>query len=132
MPRDLARNDNNDLLVNDLVSNDTIMLYYRQPSAEDHITYHARVNKVVDGKMQYDERARLDLAMDLLTGFRKGALTVGGKEISCDPQDPDYQENWRELIRDTAADWLMLLATVAYSGARREKKEPPFEKPSNN
>ena len=124
MPRDLAQKSDNRLVVNDLVSESKITLLYRLPTAEEHLQYHKDVNLLVDGKLEYDENARLDHAEKMLTGFRTGDLVLDGKAISCIEGDENYRADWKKLIRESAADWLLILATVVFQGSRREARLP--------
>jgi hypothetical protein len=126
MPRDLKRSEQNRLVIADGISGDKIVLFYRQPTAAEYIRYHSETVERKDGKTTFDEEARIDFAREILTGAADGCLVFDGRPVSTDPANPAYDENWKQLIRETAADWLMLLAGVAFDGQVRVP-EVPFE-----
>lgn len=128
MPRDLSRKDNNELRLKDSVSGSTIVLYYRLPTAEEHVQYHGDVMQIKDGKVNINQEARIEHAAKVLTGFRPGDLVLDGRDISCIEGDENYRSDWRELVKDTAADWLMILASVVFETTYREAGEDPFVK----
>jgi hypothetical protein len=128
MPRDLKRSDKNEIRIKDSVSGETIVLYYRQPTAEEHVKYHSDVTKFTDGKVEIDQKARIDHAANILTGFRDGDIVLDGNPVSCAEGQRGYRDVWRELIKDTAADWLMILAGLVFEATYREETGVPFVK----
>lgn len=128
MPRDLKRSDRNELVIIDDISGGQITLYYRQPTAEEYIGYNSAIAKRDGDKITFDEPLRMKYSLDVLTGVADGCLSVDGKPISTDPASEHFCADWKPLIQDTAADWLMILAAVVFDGTRRERPAVPFGK----
>jgi hypothetical protein len=129
MPRDLKRSDHAVLVIHDSISSSDITLHYRIPTAEEHIKYQRETRTVNGDKVEVNEELRMEWALALLTGFREGDLLVDGKPISAEEGKENYDPSWKQLIKETAADWLMILAGMAFDYTRREITETPFVKP---
>ncbi len=129
MPRDLKRSDDNKLVIHDSISGEKVALYYRQPTAEEYIKYHQTVTKRGDdGKLVFDEEARIEFALAIITGVADGCLAFEGKSISTTEGADGYNAEWKQLIKDTAADWLMILAGEVFDGTYKAAPSVPFVK----
>lgn len=122
MPRFTEENVKNEFAVQDKLSGDELMLYYRTPTAEEHIKYSKE--KLVRRGNKFEDRLTETLIKyggKILTGIRKGdfARRVGGKTVlySSESGDPDYDPNWKELLRAHAADLLILLGMHVFEPA---------------
>lgn len=114
MPRYTEESNVNEFVINDKISGDEITLYYRTPTAEEHIRY-SKTKIIRQGNKIKDQitETLLKYGEAILTGFKKGdfAKTAGGKKIcyASDPEDADYDPNWKQLLHTHAADLLILL-----------------------
>lgn len=116
--RDLKQSDQNTLIIKDAISGTDIELTYRLPLTSERVAYQNRLVSRRNGKIQvHAVEARIEFGLKILTGFREGDFGFDGKPISADPQSPNYKENWKELVRATAADIINAFAFVVFEGA---------------
>lgn len=140
--RDLKKSDKNIMRIKDTISNSEIELYYRTPLASEIAQYHSMLVKRKGGKIIMNPiQTRLEMGLKILTGFREGDFGYDGKPISSDPQSPYYREDWKELLRDTAADIIIAFAFNIFEGVQPLKEEDlaevefediPFQKSSTD
>ena len=116
MGRILGSNIRNVLSILDTVSGKEIDLYYRMPTTSERIAYES-AKFAVDKDGTIKNRA-IDACQEhgllILEGFKKGSfhlqLDDGSlKDISSDLLDPDYLPDWKERIKEQAADLAMVL-----------------------
>jgi len=127
--RDLSA-EQNVIEIQDPVSGDVHEFHYRLPTNQERIELQNRIiqrkgNKVLVRKdlfSLYTEHGAL-----VLTGFKPGTLAVDGKAISADPQSPDYYENWKDLLLETAPDMLAVIGRAVFSGAQIAGGDEAFE-----
>lgn len=114
MPRFTEESNINEFVIQDRISGDEVTLFYRTPTAEEHIRYSKekiirKGNKIKDQMTE----SMIKYAAEICTGFKKGsfAKTVDGKPVcyASSPNDPDYDPNWKQMLRAHAADLLILL-----------------------
>lgn len=112
------------LKINDAVSGTKIELAYRMPTTQEMVQYQARQVHRVGGKVVLKPfETRLNYGIKILTAIRDGDFGYDGKPISCNPQSADYKENWKELLRESAADIITTLAVTVFEGARVDTGE---------
>ena len=138
--RDLKQSDQNTLIIKDAISGTDIELYYRLPLTSERVAYQNKLISRKNGKIQvHAVEARIEFGLKILTGFREGDFGFDGKPISANPQSQNYKENWKELIRTTAADIVNAFAFVVFEGASLqtepeiepgEDEDHPLESPS--
>lgn len=117
--RDLAPGGENLLKINDAVSGTKIELAYRMPTTQEMVQYQARQVKREGGKVILKPfETRLKFGLEILTGIRDGDFGYNGKPVSCNPQSADYKENWKEMLKESAADIITTLAVTVFEGAR--------------
>ena len=118
MARELKRSDNNKLRIADTRSGSEIMLFYRNPTTDEEVSYRDGLFTLQGKKTVYKPyESRLALGQKIVTGFREGDFSVDGKPLSSDPTSPSYYADWKQLLVDTASDLLMALATAVFEGA---------------
>ncbi len=119
--RDLTKSDKNKIIIHDTRSGSDIELYYRNPTTEEEIAYHNKLLKRQGRKMVLNIfETRLEIGLKILTGFREGDFGLNGKPISSDPQSPNYCENWKELLKENAADIITAFAYAVFEGTRAD------------
>lgn len=103
--------------VRDGVSGDVHELHYRMPTNAERISYQAGLY-VRRGKQLINQAldTRLRLGSQLLVGFAKGTIGLDGKPFAADPKDPDYREDWRNLLLLYAPDVVAVVALAAFEG----------------
>jgi len=117
--RDLTRSDRNKLIINDARSGTEIELYYRTPTTQEEVEYQSKLIKRKGKKVLINAfETRLKMGLKILTGFREGDFGVDGRPISSDPSSPNYREDWKELLREYAADIVTAFAFAVFEGAR--------------
>ncbi len=73
---------------------------------------------------------RLKFGARIITGFRKGTLGVGGKTFSSEPDDPDYRQDWKDLLLLHAGDVVASIAVAVFENTgpvRKADLEVPLE-----
>jgi hypothetical protein len=117
--RDLQKSERNTIRVQDAISGSEIELYYRTPTTKEMVEYQRLLVKRVQGKTIYDAvNARLTMGLKILTGFREGDFGFDGKPISSDPASPNYREDWKELLAESASDIITAFAFAVFEGVR--------------
>ncbi len=117
--RDLTRSDKNKMVINDARSGSEIELYYRNPATQEEVEYQAKLFKRQGKKVLINAfSTRLEMGLKILTGFREGDFGIKGKPIASDPQSPNYKENWKDLLKDSAADIITAFSFAVFEGAR--------------
>ncbi len=123
--------ERNVLEIQDGISGDVHEIYYRMPTNEERATYQNGAferrgrklrARIFENRMKFGAR--------IITGFRKGSLGAGGKPFSCEPDDPDFRQDWKDLMIEHAGDIVASVATCVFesTGAAREADlELPLE-----
>lgn len=128
--RDFAA-ERNVLEIQDGISGDVHEIYYRMPSNEERAAYQngafeRRGNRI---KSRLFEN-RLKFGARLITGFRKGTIGIDGKAFSSDSSDPDYRQDWKELLVRHAGDIVASVAAGVFENtgtAREAEPDVPLE-----
>lgn len=117
--------------IQDGMSGDVHEIHYRNPSVEEIAAYgnglferrgRALRSRAVQNRLKYGSR--------IIVGFRKGTIGCDGRPFSSDPHDPDYREDWKELLVKNAPDIVCAVAMAAFesTGVSREAElEPPLD-----
>jgi len=116
--RDLETSDRNIITISDARSGTEIELYYRNPTTQEEVEYQTKLYKRKGNKLLLNPRVKIDLGIQILTGFREGDFGVSGKPISSDPNNSNYRPDWKDLVKRTAGDIISTFATVVFEGAR--------------
>jgi hypothetical protein len=106
--------------VSDLVGGCTHVVYARQPTDRERFLYEANRYER-QGNTIYDRlpRQRRHYGRQVITGFDKGTLgDEEGRLISSDPQDPDYRQDWAELIGVSFPQLFDEVARVMFEATR--------------
>jgi hypothetical protein len=126
--RELKSTNTNKLVVHDGLSGGEIELYYRTPTTAERVSYMSRLVKREKDKVKMrSAETRLHFGMEILTGFKDGAFGFDGNPISSDPAHPNYREDWKDLVKETASDLVSLLGFVVFEGARVEGQQDGIE-----
>jgi len=125
MPRITAPDVINELKINDAISGETISLFYRLPTTEERVRYgkasirregNKIKNEIVESRQKYGKL--------ILTGIKDGDFVKieNGKEVSysSNPQSPDYDSNWKELVCRYASDLVEFMALQIFEGNSRD------------
>lgn len=91
--------------------------YYRLPTNKERVQYQAGLvrregNKVINCAL----RQQLEFGAKILTGFKKGSISVGGQAIASDPDDPGYCESWKDVLCKGAPDLVQTVGRVVFDG----------------
>ena len=130
MARSLSESTN-ELRINDNISNSLIILYYRDPTTEERLAFanesvQRKRNKVITRVPE----TRLKFGMMILTGFRDGDFTgeKDGKKtpMSSDPSNPNYFPDWKDQIKQNAADLVMLLSGHIFDASAETEDDNEF------
>ncbi|HHT9137385.1 MAG TPA: hypothetical protein ACFYEK_09110 [Candidatus Wunengus sp. YC60] len=135
--RDLKQSDKNVLKINDAISGSEIELHYRMPTTSEQVAYQSRLIKRQGKKVIINAfDTRLEFGLKIITGFGEGNFGFDGKPISTDKNSPNYRDDWKELIRQSAPDIINAFAMTVFEGARVEQdvdmeyeevgENPPF------
>lgn len=126
--RDLTRSEKNKLTIHDARSGTDIELYYRNPTTQEEVQYQSKSIKRIGRKIVVNTfETRLEMGLQILTGFREGDFGFDGKPISSDPASPNYREDWKELLKENAADIIATFAFTIFEGTRTSDSGIDFE-----
>ena len=115
--RDLMA-DKNIIEIKDDVAGVIHEFYYRMPTTKERVQYRAGLferkgNKIINRVFEQ----QVKFGAKVVTGFRKGSLAIQGKPISSDQSDPDYREDWKELLMKGCPELLAVVGKTAFEGA---------------
>jgi hypothetical protein len=118
--------DRNVIEIQDGISGDIHEIYYRLPTNEERASYQSNLISRRGKKIQTRIfETRIKFGGKLVTGFRKGTLGIEGKAFASDSTDPDYREDWKELLLKFAPDVIASVAVTAFeaTGVQREPED---------
>lgn len=123
MPRELRQNERNKLVIEDPFTGEKVELFYRMPSVSEHVDFQKQsylYKQTASGTITENNtpQTRIDFGLKILTGFTDGYFLYDGKPISPDPKSPDYRQDWKELIKETAANLVDALGMKVFLGVR--------------
>lgn len=109
-------------------ANKQVTFLYRRPNASEVAEYVATLSQEGHSPQRVIE-LRIDYALKLITGFTPGSFEdESGKQISSDPSDEGYLENWKELLREYASDLILMVAYNVIDSARVVQSDFLLEK----
>ncbi|SDB04024.1 hypothetical protein SAMN05660653_00187 [Desulfonatronum thiosulfatophilum] len=97
--------DRNIIEIRDTIGGCVHEIYFRVPTTKERARYNAgRFYR--DGKKIVDRTfvQNIEYGLAIMVGFRKGTFGIDGKAFSADKSDPDYREDWKELLRKAAPE----------------------------
>ncbi len=128
--RDFAA-ERNILDIQDGITGEVHEIWYRMPTNEERAAYQ---NGVFERRGQRIKSRifenRLKFGSRIITGFTRGTLGIDGKLFSSDPNDPDFRQDWKDLLVRHAGDIVASVAASVFeaTGAAREgEPENPLE-----
>ncbi len=118
--RDLDSQAFNRITLNDARSGTSIELTYRTPTTQEEVDYQAKAYRRKGKKLLVNSAMKVNAALAIITGIREGDFGVAGKPISSDPASDNYRQDWKQLLKATATDILLVFAAAIYEGTRVE------------
>jgi len=137
MPRELSEKPC-EVTFSDRISGDNMTIFYRLPTTEERIKYSnslitRKLNKI---KSNIGEN-RIASGLKIIKGFKEGAFSLPDTGIiSSDPAASNYDPQWKEHIKQYAADVLEMLAVHVFDAplgtgeAESDDDEEEVEDPS--
>lgn len=124
MARSLKELDNNKLVIDDSLSNDSVAFYFSLPTASQVVGYQNKVYVTENRKVKIDGNQKINAALEVITGFEDTGyfLDEKGKPFSSNPKADNYREDWKELVKRLAPDLLLAAAQEIFEGARASKE----------
>ena len=121
MGRIIGEGVKNQLILKYQFSGDPIVLYYRIPTSEERIAYGSAKYRREKDKVEIKlTEARQVFGEKIIEGFKQGSFKfkLGDdlREISSDPESPDFDSAWKAHVKYYAADLLEILAEHAFDG----------------
>jgi hypothetical protein len=117
--RDLKKDDRNKLVLDDTLSGTKIGVFYATPTTSQVKSYRQQSIRRKGNKVVVDNfDPALKFGLEILTGFEEGAFGYDGQPISADPASPHYREDWKVLLKETAADIVTTVAHIVFDGIR--------------
>jgi len=115
----IASSKPNVLKLHDNISNTSLELYYRTPTAKEQASYTNGMTKRIRNKIiNCTGENRQKYGREILKGWRSGDF---GEEINgdvmpvnSDPGDPHYREDWKDWFQKHNADLVDRLAIHAF------------------
>ena len=121
MPRRLS-DDLNTLDIIDNLSGCTLRLSYRMPTTSERVAYQNKAIRRRGNKIEVrSAEARLEAGLGILAGIREGDFerkdaTGQYVSLSCDPNSPHYDANWKKIVGKYAPDVVEALAGRVFDG----------------
>ena len=114
--RDLTTSEKNEINIFDKLGGTNIIFYHRTVNSSDRLRYKGLTIEKLNagGKMEDIVEEQLDFVLEFITGVSEGAFGVNNKPISSDPQNKNYYEGWKAVIREKASDLLETVKTVLF------------------
>jgi hypothetical protein len=122
----------NQLVLKDPFSGDPIIIYYRIPNSEERIAYESAKYRREKDRFEFClSEARLKFGEKIIEGFEEGSFLhkiegAGNRPFSSDPESPNYDPSWKELLRKYAPDVLEILAEHAFDSLRTVASQGEF------
>lgn len=94
-------------------------IYFRNPTTTERMQYRAGMWERQDDKIvNKTATQRMKYGAAIITGFKKGSLGADGKPIASDQADPDYREDWLDLLTVAAPDVIDLVAQQVFEAGQ--------------
>ena len=112
----------NQVTIHDNISNTEILFFYRTPTTSELEGFSNMSIQRRGKKIRFRQaEARLQYGLKILTGIRDGDFERldNGRyvPISSDEGSPHYYPQWKEWLRDNAADLVMLLGLHVFDNS---------------
>lgn len=106
----------NELRLHDNISDSTIVLFYKTPTAKQQAAYTNGMTKRVRNKLiNCTGEQRQQFGAEILTGFREGDfLKADGTPLSSDKNSANYDAAWKDQVARFAPDLIERLAIHAF------------------
>ena len=128
--RDFAA-ERNILEIQDGITGDVHEIHYRMPTNEERAAYQ---NGVFERRGQKIKSRifenRLKFGARIITGFAGRTLGIDGRAMSADPGNPDYRQDWKDLLVRHAGDIVASVAASVFEAtgtAREAEPEGPLD-----
>jgi hypothetical protein len=126
--RDLKRSERNRIVLTDGPTGDKIGIFYSTPTSPQFKAYRQAVVKRKGDKVVMDTwNPAVKFGLEIITGFDDGSFGYDGSPISSNPESPQYREDWKDLLAETAPDIIALVANVAFDGVKIDKADSGIE-----
>jgi hypothetical protein len=123
--RDLKRNDRNRLEIGDLMDSEhPVVFFYRNPTTEEIVRYSRECYDIKGDTMTPIVSKKIDLVLAVLTGIGDDCFGFDGQPLSSEEGKPGYRADWKELLRDVGARYLMPAAVTIFENV--SVKTGPF------
>lgn len=122
--RTIGKNVINEVTITDPIGGGDVKLYYRTPTTNERQQYTSSLFQTKGRKVKtMISGARQKFGQKILTGFRHNDFCLveeDGRKVAfaSDPKDPQYRENWKDLVVESAADLVETLAFHVFEGAK--------------
>jgi hypothetical protein len=125
MPRELS-NEPCELTFDDRVSGDKITLFHRLPTTQERVKYtNGFVTRQGNRMVSTLGELRMKAGSLVLLGFKTGGFSVPGKGlISSKAGEPNYDPNWKELVKQYAPDFIEMLAIHVFEAPMMRIEKP--------
>jgi hypothetical protein len=110
-----------ELIFKDEKNEREIVFLYEDPTADDRIKYGSEIailfrgKEIADVQVEDITRVQFKFGSKILAGFRVQKISVN---LSSDPEDPEYNPDWKKLIINRAPDLVILLAQTVFERDR--------------
>ncbi len=105
-------------------------IYFRTPTTTERMQYRAGMWERKEGKIiNRAAGQRMQYGAAIITGFKKGSLGADGQPIASDPADPDYREDWLDLLTAAAPDVIDLVAQQVFETGQVQRDHGPVTLP---
>lgn len=125
--RDLAA-EKNVVEINDGATGDVHEIFYRMPTNEERAAYQNGAFALRGRKLQARIfENRIKFGARVITGFKKGTLGIDGKPFASDANDPEFREDWKDLLVKNAGDIVTSVAALVFEGTGRQAGDMDLE-----
>jgi hypothetical protein len=103
----------------DNIGGGNLTVFFRPPTPQERMEYSnsqvSRHGRKVDSILG---NTRMKFGLKIITGIADGDFVKGDKKpLSSDPTSPNYDENWKDIIKRLASDVISMLAIHAFENA---------------
>jgi hypothetical protein len=121
MPRRLS-DDRNELILQDNISGGQIALYYRMPTTTERVAFANESIRRMASRIELKRgEMRLKYGAAILDGIREGDFEVKKNgayvAIASDPASPNFDPDWKNFVKNHAADLIEILAVHVFENA---------------
>ena len=114
---ELKKNDRNEITFDIKNSPDSITLYYRDPESSERLMYQKKLFKTDKNKIKdVSAQTRIEFGTRILTGIKDGCVSYDGKPLSSDPQNENYNPNWKNILVEAVPHLVASMAFNVFEG----------------